>query len=78
MLTAKQVGPLLGLSPRKVYELAKSGTLASYRFGRAIRYAEADVEAYRLAHQSPQPRVLTPREQRTWERLRRAAEIDPC
>jgi excisionase family DNA binding protein len=47
MLTAKQVGPLLGLSPRKVYELAATGTLPSFRFGDAVRFAPPDVETYR-------------------------------
>lgn len=36
MLSAKQVGPLLGLSARKVYELASTGALPSFRFGDAV------------------------------------------
>src|SRR6185295_5327232 len=52
MLNAKQVGPLLGLSPRKVYELARSGTLPSYRFGDAVRFAPEDVETYRTSCRS--------------------------
>ena len=52
LLTAKQVAPLLGLSARKVYELARSGALPSYRFDDAVRFDPSDVEAYRTSCRS--------------------------
>lgn len=52
MLKASQVGPLLGLSPRTVYELARTGALPSYRFGDAVRFDPADVETYRTSCRS--------------------------
>ncbi len=52
MLTAKQVAPLLGLSSRKVYELARAGSLPSFRFDDAVRFDPADVETYRTSCRS--------------------------
>src|SRR5688572_23430251 len=49
MLTAKTVAALLGLSIRAVYSLP----IPWHQFGRAVRYAPADVEAYRDACRSP-------------------------
>lgn len=49
MLTAKEVAALLGLSARKVYELASSGKLPSYRFGDAVRFDPVDVEAFKAS-----------------------------
>lgn len=49
MLTAKEVAPLLGLSQRKVYQLADSGKLKSYRFDDAVRFDPQDVAAYKEA-----------------------------
>ena len=49
MLTAAQVGSMLGLSLSKVYDLARSGDLRCYRFGGAVRFEPADVEAYKAA-----------------------------
>ena len=49
MLSAAQVAALLGLSARKVYDLAASGEIASYRFGDAIRFEPADVDAYKAS-----------------------------
>lgn len=46
MLNAKQVAERLGISARKVYELAASGHLPSYRFGGAVRFAPDDVDHY--------------------------------
>ena len=46
MLNAAQTGARLGLSARKVYDLAASGRLASYRFDGSIRFDPADVEIY--------------------------------
>lgn len=49
MLTAAQVGAMLGLSPRKVYDMARSGEIQCYRFGDAVRFEPADVEAYKAS-----------------------------
>lgn len=48
-LNAAEVGELLGISSRFVYDLFKTGKLPGYRHGRAIRFAPADVEAYRAS-----------------------------
>ena len=48
MLTAATVAQQLGLSVRAVYALAGAGRLVCYRFGRAVRFDAADVEALRL------------------------------
>ena len=48
-LKAKQAGVFLGLSARKLYELAASGELACYRFGGAVRFELADLEAYKAS-----------------------------
>lgn len=55
MLTAAQVAPLLGLSVRAVYDLARKGHLTHYRFGTAVRFDARDLEAYRL---KTEPRLL--------------------
>lgn len=47
MLTAADVARTLGISARAVYDLAASGAIPTYRFGRAVRFDPADVEAYR-------------------------------
>lgn len=52
MLTAKQVALMLGLSSRKVYELARSKAIPSFRFGDAVRFDPADVETYRTSCRS--------------------------
>ena len=46
-MKAPEVADLLDLSVRKVYELADSGELVSYRHGRALRFDLADVEEYK-------------------------------
>ena len=48
MLTAEQVASSLGLSVRKVYAMAQAGELPCYRFGSAVRFDAADLEAYKL------------------------------
>jgi predicted DNA-binding transcriptional regulator AlpA len=45
MLSAKAVAQLLGVSPRMVYSLP----IPRYRFGRAVRWAQSDVETYRAS-----------------------------
>lgn len=71
MIDAKAVAALLGLSATKVYDLARSGALVSYRFGDAVRFDPADVEAYkqscrvvvrspdRCRDPSPSPQLVT-------------------
>jgi excisionase family DNA binding protein len=62
MLTAAEVATQLGLSPRAVYELHASGRLPGYRFGRAVRFEPADVEAFKAACRTVLPsHVLVPR-----------------
>ena len=46
-LKPPQAAALLGLSSRKVYDLAASGELACYRFGAAIRFEQSDLDAYK-------------------------------
>lgn len=55
LLTAREVGALLGLSARAVYDAAAAGHLACYRLGvgrGAVRFDPADVEAYKAACRS--------------------------
>ena len=52
MLTAAQVAQQLGISERSVYALAAAKKIAHHRFGRAVRFAPEDVEAYREACRS--------------------------
>ena len=52
-MTAKQAAQELGLSARKLYELAASGKLACYRFDGAVRFESADIEVYRQSCRSP-------------------------
>ena len=52
MLTAAEVAHCLRLSVRAVYDLAASGAIPSFRFGRAVRFDPADVEAYRTSCRS--------------------------
>jgi len=50
VLTAKQAGALLGLSARKMYELAAEGALPALRPSKgAVRFMESDVLEYRAA-----------------------------
>jgi excisionase family DNA binding protein len=74
MLTAKQVGPLLGLSPRKVYELVREKRITFYDFGGCIRFDSEDVNEYKRAT-SPPPRPLpTGRNARMLVRMNGAIE----
>ena len=76
MLTAKQVAAELGLSARKVYDLARSGALPSYRFGDSVRFEPQEVETYRLM-QPPEKPLISGREARTLQRLMiAAAKVD--
>ena len=52
-LTAKEAAHVLGLSARKLYELAASGKLACYRFDGAVRFDRADLETYKTSCRLP-------------------------
>lgn len=52
MLTAAEVGVQLGISARTVYDLHASGAIPGYRFGRAVRFEQPDVDAYRKSCRS--------------------------
>ena len=44
LLTRTQAADLLGISPRKLYNLARAGVVSEVRIGRAVRYDQADLE----------------------------------
>ena len=46
LMKASAVAEQLGLSLRKVYDLARTGELPSYRFGDAVRFDPSDVSNY--------------------------------
>jgi excisionase family DNA binding protein len=46
MITAQQVAEQLQLSLTKVYDLARTGEIKSYRFGSAVRFDPKDVSEY--------------------------------
>lgn len=43
---AAEVAGMLGVGKNKVYELAKTGELPSYRIGRKLRFSQRDIDAY--------------------------------
>ncbi len=57
MLKVPEAAERLGLSARKVYDLAASGRLASYRFDGSVRIDPIDVEAYKTSCRSHTQRV---------------------
>jgi excisionase family DNA binding protein len=53
LLTADQVGEIIGRHPRIVLDLARRGELAAVRLGhRTIRFQESDVQDYIDAHRT--------------------------
>lgn len=48
-MNASQASAVLGISTRKVYALAKSGSLPCHRYDTAVRFDPADVEAYKAS-----------------------------
>lgn len=46
-LNAKQVAELLGVTPARVYELARLGVLPHYRLLRQVRFEEAAIEEFK-------------------------------
>ena len=64
MITVQQVAQQLNIRSSVVYEHARSGKLVCYRFGSAIRFDPADVEAYKASCRSVAPPagpLITPR-----------------
>lgn len=45
-LTADEIAEILHIGRNAVYDLAKEGSLGSYRIGRRLRFTYADVQAY--------------------------------
>jgi excisionase family DNA binding protein len=58
MLAAAQVAEQLGISARKVYDLHAAGDLRGYRFGRAVRFEQMEVDAYVAQCRTPLPPVM--------------------
>ena len=52
MLTATQAADALGVSKRHLYALAAKGLLPCYRFGGAVRFDAADLDAYKASCRS--------------------------
>jgi excisionase family DNA binding protein len=73
MLTAAQVSVLLGISPEDVLKLFKARRIGGYRFGRAVRFSQADVDRYRAANDA---RHASARVLREYDRLRRMAPAE--
>ena len=53
LLDAKEAAARLKVSARKVYAAAASGELACYRFGSAVRFDPADLDAWKAQCRSP-------------------------
>ena len=51
-IDAKAAASMLGISARKVYELANSGRIPCYRIDTAVRFDPQDVEAFRKSCRS--------------------------
>ena len=52
LLTYKQVGNLLGLTPRSIWTLVRRGDLPAVRFGRSVRIAPADLATFIATHRT--------------------------
>ena len=52
-MNIQEAALMLGLSKRKLYELAQSRKIACYRFGSSIRFDIEDLEAYKTSCRSP-------------------------
>jgi excisionase family DNA binding protein len=77
LLTVRQASTALGMSPTFVRDEYHAGRLRGYRFGRAIRFDPADVEAYRRPPQPPAPPPVNTRELRELRRLMERAGWRP-
>lgn len=51
-LTVAEAAATLQLSPKTIYRAIESGELPHHRFGRAVRIALADLEAFANRHRS--------------------------
>ncbi len=49
-LTTREARRRLGVDVRSLYRLIDEGHLPAYKYGRDLRLAESDVEAYRAQH----------------------------
>lgn len=47
MLNAKEAAAMLSVSLRHLYSLAQSGAIAHYRYGRSLRFEEAQILEYK-------------------------------
>lgn len=47
MITATQAAAILGMSARFVYGLGDRGEVVKYQFGKAVRFDEAEIIAYK-------------------------------
>ena len=52
-LSVKQAAAALGISPSKVYELARAGKVAHYRFDTTIKFEPTDLDAYKQSCRQP-------------------------
>jgi excisionase family DNA binding protein len=50
LLKPEEVAGILRLSKPRIYQLAKSGMLPFFRFGKSIRFLEADVNNFLRSH----------------------------
>lgn len=46
LISAKQAGQLLGISPRHLYTLAKRGELSPRKIGRKVMFRMADLQRF--------------------------------
>lgn len=53
MLTASEAAAYLRISTRKMYAMAASGEVACHRFGAAVRFEQADLDAYKQSCRLP-------------------------
>lgn len=52
-LSVKQAAAVLGISPSKVYELARAGKVAHYRFETVIKFEHAAIDAFKASCRQP-------------------------
>jgi excisionase family DNA binding protein len=50
LLTSRQAAQALAISERKLWDLTKCGDIPVVRFGRCVRYAPADLQAWIDSH----------------------------
>lgn len=58
-LTAQELAPILGCSPKTIYKMAASGRIPSYRIGSMVRFCPAEIAAWlRAQHTGQQSRHI--------------------